>query len=98
MSDLLKKMSNSLIFGVQLEQFAHIAHQKKGMSESFFFNLQKTYKNVQKNMILVKKNCKLLVFCEQKRNECFASKTRDLLICSFIMSDLSESLIVTHLS
>ena len=69
MSDLLKKTSNSLIFGVQLEQFAHIAHQKKGMSESFFLNLQKTNKNIPKNMILVKFFCKLLVFCEQKRNE-----------------------------
>ena len=102
----------SLIFGEQPEQFAHIAHCwwatwaicshcsliKEGMSKSLiFFNLQKKYRKRTKKYNS-SQTClsELLVFCERKTD--LLKKKSDSLICSFIMSDLSESLTVTHLS
>ena len=46
MSDSLEKTSDlltSLIFGERPERFAHIAHQKEGMSESLIFLTNLTY-------------------------------------------------------
>ena len=56
----------------------------------FFFKLAKKHKNVPKNMILVK-------FLWANRSF-LVSDLSDLLICSFIMSNLSNLLTVTHLS
>ena len=75
------------------------------MSESLIFlnlqkNLQKTYKKRTKKYVLVKyffeRITRFLWAKEQMSNS--HKKTSDLLICSFIMRDLSESLTVSLLS
>ena len=64
--------------------------KKEGMSVSLVFvNLQKTYQKYDFSKKILSES---LIFCEKKRG-----KTRDSLIGSFIMSDLSESLTVAHL-
>ena len=75
MSDL-RDLVKSLIFGEGTEGFAHIAHQKEGMSESLIFKI----KNVYKTYYIQKK---ILYFFSQ-------TFLRESLIRSFIMSDLSE--------
>ena len=74
--------------------------KKKGMRETkvFFLTYKKHTKIVPKNTILVKIWCESLVFSEQKSKCAILSKKGDLIIRSFIMSNLSELLTVTLLT
>ena len=97
MSNSLKKTSDSLIFCERPEQFGHIAHfwlvtwaiqSHRSLKKREWVNL-----NVPKNTILVKffgRIACLLIYHE--RPERIANG------CSFVMSDLSNSLIVTLLT
>ena len=96
MSDSLKKMSNSLIFGERPERFTHIT-QREWANHSGFLNLQKNLqKHTEKYIFVNFFLSELLIFCEGKRNEQFSQKKSELLIRSFIMSNLSESLPAAH--
>ena len=76
---------------------SHCSLKKKEWENRSFLkkNLQK---NVPKNSILVSFLVNCSFFVSKRANEQFAHKTRDSLIGSFIMSDLSKSLTVPHLS
>ena len=86
-----RSICHPLIFDKQLEHLLTLFNKKEGMSKSLvFFKLAKKHKNVPKNMILVK-------FLWANRSF-LVSDLSDLLICSFIMSNLSNLRTVTHLS
>ena len=86
-SDLSDSLT-SLIFNEQHEQFANIAHKKESKSESLI--LKNTYKKYDFSQIFLSES---LVFCERKSKWAIRSeKMSDLLICSFKMGNLSESL------
>ena len=54
MNNLLKKMSDSLIFDERPDDLLTLLIKKEGMSESLFFIKKKLLKNIAKNTILVK--------------------------------------------
>ena len=74
----------------------HSLKKRKWVNHSFFSkNLQKCTKKHFIQIFLSES----LVFCEQKSKWAICSEKRsNLLICSFIMSDLSKLLTVAHLS
>ena len=72
-------------------------NKKEGMSESFIF-LKNVQKSTQKNEFSQIFLSDFFLGGNKRANERFAKKMRDLLIPSFIMSDLSESLTVALLS
>ena len=109
MSDSLKKMSNSLIFGERPERFTHIT-QREWANHSGFLNLQKNLQKRTEKYIFVNffwVNC---LFFVSERGMSNSLKKRAS--CSFallswatwanrsqpLMSDLSDLLTITHLS
>ena len=79
----LSDLLTSLIFGERSERFAHIAHKKWGNEQIAHFLQKKRILNILNNNVL----------------DVFSQKfLRESLIRSFIMSNLSESLTVAHLS
>ena len=85
MSALSDSLS-SLIFGKQPERFAHIAHQKRGYERIAHFLTNLTY---IKHKFLDFFSQNLLIYHEQPEGVAHG--------CSFVMSDLSDSLTVAHL-
>ena len=96
-----------LIFGERPEQFAHITHLKRGneRTANFFKNWQKCTKKYNFSQQFLSK---LLIFLSESGNEWFAKKTEPFTNslfyheqperiahgCSFVMSDLSDSLTI----
>ena len=78
-----ERFAHSLNFGERPERFALITHQKRGNEQIAHFLTNLTYIKHTKNKILDLFSQKIL---------------SELLIPSFIISNLSESITVTHLS
>ena len=96
MSDSLNKTSDSLIRSFLVSDLSNLLTsltKNEGMSRSLIFLNKKTYKNILKNKILdylaniFERITHLLIYHER-----FAHG------CSFVLSDLSYSLTVAHLS
>ena len=84
----------------QPERFTHISLNKEGNCQFILENLQKNFIKMYKKYDFIQ-ICWVnrLFFVSKRVNEQFAhKKPSDLLICSFMMSDLSESLTVALLS
>ena len=89
-SDLSDKLT-ALIFGERPEQFAPIAHYKRGMSESLSFLTNLAFIKLTKNKILDFFSQNFFSICHE-RPERFAHGS------SFVLSNLRDSLTVAHLS
>ena len=105
MSDSHKKVSDLLICSFLVSYSLMVTHslwtnwanRSEGMIESFAFKKNcKTFKNTFfSNLFWVNRS----FFVSERENEQFSKKKHsDSLICSFVLSDPSESLTFTHLS
>ena len=91
-----EQFGHSLIFGEQPERFTHITHQKRGNEWIAQFlnikNLYKTYQKIKFRLFFAKifeRIAYSLIYNEQPERITHG--------CSFVLSNLSESLTVAHL-